>query len=114
MTWLYDPACRNGEGLTDVELRKGAKGAIRRLDQLLMKDKRSWVVLEGVFYGPEVFKNVDPKLPPAIRQRLKKSPRRYGHMDTFQSMIDVTRVIEASKVAANVPVRNTKPTPTMQ
>jgi hypothetical protein len=103
MGWLYDPACKNGQGLTDVEIRKDAKGAIKKLDQLLVKEKRAWVVLEGVFYGPEVYQNVDPKLPPAIRERLEKSPRRYGHMDTFQSMIDVTRVIEATKVAAAVP-----------
>ena len=112
MGWLYDPACRNGEGLTDVEIRKNAKGAIKRLDHFLLKDKRAWVVLEGVFYGPEVYQNVDPKLPPAIRERLEKSPSRYGHMDSFQSMIDVTGVIEASKVAAEVPGGKTKPTPT--
>jgi hypothetical protein len=103
MGWLYDPACKNGQGLTDVEIRKDAKGAIKKLDQIFLKEKWAWVVLEGVFYGPEVYQNVDPKLPPAIRERLEKSPRRYGHMDTFQSMIDVTRVIEANKVAADVP-----------
>jgi hypothetical protein len=112
MGWLYDPACKNGQGLTDVEIRKDAKGATKKLDQLLVKEKRAWVVLEGVFYGPDVYRNVDPKLPPAIRERLEKSPRRYGHMDAFESMIDVTRVIEASKVAAEVPGGKTKPTPT--
>jgi hypothetical protein len=112
MGWLYDPACKNGEGLTDVEIRKDAKGAIKRLDQLLVKEKRAWVVLEGVFYGPEVYQHVDPKLPPAIRERLEKAPRRYGHMDAFQSMIDVMRVIEASTVAADVPAgkHNSMPT----
>ena len=71
MGWLYDPACQNGKGLTDVELRKDAKSAIKKLDQLLVKEKRAWVVLEGVFYGPEAYQNVDPKLPPAIRERLE-------------------------------------------
>jgi len=112
MGWLYDPACKNGEGLTDVEIRKDAKGATKKLDQLLVKNKRAWVVLEGVFYGPEVYKNVDPNLPPAIRERLEKSPRRYGHMDSFQSMIDVTRVIEVSEVPADVPAAKDKSTPT--
>jgi hypothetical protein len=112
MGWLYDPACKNGEGLTDVELRKNAKGETKKLDQLLVKEKRAWVVLEGTFYGPEVYQNVDPKLPPAIRERLEKSPRRYGHMDSFQSMIDVTRVIEASAVAADVPAGKSNSTPT--
>jgi hypothetical protein len=103
MGWLYDPACKNGQGLTDVEIRKDVKGASKKLDHLLLKEKRARVVLEGVFYGPDAYANADPKLPPAIRERLEKSPRRYGHMDAFQSMIDVTRVIEVERVAAQAP-----------
>jgi hypothetical protein len=102
-TWLYDPVCRKGAGLTDVIFRQHTKGATKKLDQLVAKDKRAWVVFVGVFYGPELYQNVDPKLPAAIRERLQKSPRRYGHMDSFESMIDVTRVVEASEVAADVP-----------
>jgi hypothetical protein len=103
MDWLYDPACRNGKGLTDIEFQKNSKGKIKKLDQLVLKSKRAWVVLEGVFYGPEPFKNVDPKLPESIRIPLEKSHRRYGHMDSFDTMLQVTRVIEASEVAAEVP-----------
>ena len=106
MDWLYDPACRNGKGLTDVEFRKNTKGAIKKLDQLISKgrgNRRAWVVLEGVFYGPEPYKNVDPKLPASIRERLEKSARRYGHMDAFETMIEVTRVVQATEVAVDVP-----------
>lgn len=101
--WLYDPDCQGGRGLTDVEIRNDATGAIEELDRLIEKEKRASVVLEGVFYGPEVFRNVDPRLPPGIRKRLEKSRRRYGHMDAFPTMIDVTRVIEAGRAADRQP-----------
>jgi hypothetical protein len=103
MDWLHDPACRNGEALMDVEFRKNSKGAFKKLDQLISKRKRAWAVFEGVFYGPEPFKNVDPKLPDSIRVPLEKSHKRYGHMDSFDAMIEVTRVVEASEVDADVP-----------
>jgi hypothetical protein len=97
-TWLYDPACRNGEAVTDVSFQQQVKGAVKRLDHIAAKDRRAWVILEGVFYGPEPFDNIDPKLPASIRERLEKSHKRYGHMDSFDSMIEVTRVVEAAKV----------------
>ncbi len=98
MTWLHDPACRNGEGLTDVKIRDDAVGAVKKLDGLLNKEGKAWVVLEGVFHGPEVLTDIDPRIPPGIREKLEKSTRRYGHMGAFQSMIDVTRVVEAKRV----------------
>jgi hypothetical protein len=104
--WLYDPACRNGEGLTDVSFREDMKGSLKKLDQLVAKDKRrrAWVVFEGVFYGPEAYGDkVDPKLPAPIRERFEKAPRRYGHMGSMESMIEVTKVVEAAKVPADVP-----------
>jgi len=61
------------------------------------------VIFEGVFYGPEPYKNVDPKLPTWIKERLEKSPRRYGHMDAFETMISVTKVIEATEVGSDAP-----------
>jgi hypothetical protein len=100
--WLSDPACPNEKYLTDVEFRPRTKGATKRLEQLVAKDRRAWVTFEGVFYGPETYKNVDPKLPASIREHLEKSPRRYGHMDSFESMIQVTRVVEAREVPADV------------
>lgn len=104
--WLYDPACRNGDALTDVSFREDANTSLEQLDQLVAKDrrKRAWVVLEGVFYGPEPYGDeVDPKLPPQIRERLEKAPKRYGHMSALESMIEVTRVVEAAVVAPDVP-----------
>jgi len=102
-TWLYDPTCRNGEALTYVSIRRQAKGATKRLEQIAAKDRRVWVVLEGIFYGPEPFKNIDPKLPAKLRAGLEKSHKRYGHLDSFDTMIAVTRVVDATEVSADVP-----------
>lgn len=102
-TWLYDPACKNGEALTYVSFRQHVKGAMKRLDQIIAKDRRTQVILEGIFYGPEPYKKVDPKLPASIRGRLEKSPKGYGHMNSFKTMIEVTRVIEAAEVPHDIP-----------
>ena len=71
--WLYDPACKNGEALTDVSFEEHVKGATKKLDQIVANDRRAWVTLEGVFYGPEPFDQIDPKLPVSIREKLQKS-----------------------------------------
>lgn len=103
---LHDPACRKGEGLTHVSFRDDTKGALKKLDQLVVKDRRrrAWVVFEGVFYGPEPYgEKVDPKLPGPLRERFEKAPRRYGHMDMFETEIEVTRVLQVAKIAGEVP-----------
>jgi hypothetical protein len=102
-TWLYDPTCRNGEALTDVSFRGHTKGATKRLDRIAAKDRRAWVILEGVFYGPAPFDNIDPKLPAKLREWLEKSHKRYGHLDSFDTMISVSRVVETTKVADDIP-----------
>ena len=107
-TVLYDPGCRGGKDLTYVEFRPHTRRATKRLDQLVAKSRRAWVILDGVFYGPELYRNVDPKLPAPIRERLEKSPRRYGHMDSMETMISVTRIVTATEVGA-VPAEDTKP-----
>jgi hypothetical protein len=101
--WLYDPTCRNGEALTYVNILRDAKGARRRLQQIATKDRRVWVILEGEFYGPKPFSNIDPRLPAKLRQGLEKSHKRYGHLDSFDTMITVTRVVDAAEVSADVP-----------
>ncbi len=100
-TWLSDPACRNGKALTDVSFHQHPAGDTTRLDQITAKDRQAWVTLEGTFYGPEVHQNVDPKLPARIRETLEKSPRGYGHLGSFESQIEVTKVVEATQVTTN-------------
>lgn len=109
-TWLYDPACRNGKALTHVSFRQNVKGTAKRLNQIVAKDGQAWIILEGVFYGPEPYTNVDPKLPASIRERLEKAPKRYGHMDSFETMIDVSRIIKVTEVTTpNVEKSTTTP-----
>jgi hypothetical protein len=104
---LYDPACEHGKDLTYVEFRDDVKGPYKKLDRLVSKDRRNrraWVIFEGVFHGPEPYTDSEiDRTPPSLRERFKRGHRRYGHMDAFDSMIDVTRVIEASEVADDVP-----------
>jgi hypothetical protein len=100
-SWLYDPECRDGEGLVDVDFDKKTKG-VKKLDRLF-SDRRAWVVLEGVFYGPEPYQDIDPRMPQGIRKQLEKAQRRYGHMDMFENMIEVTKVVEVREFAGEVP-----------
>jgi hypothetical protein len=97
-TGLYDPTCKEGEILTDVDFRNHTNGAMKRLDRIVDNGKRAQVILEGIFHGPESFDYVDPKLPATIREAMKKSHKRYGHMDAYDTQIEVFKVIEASEV----------------
>jgi CRISPR/Cas system-associated endonuclease/helicase Cas3 len=108
---LYDPNCAEvGEIAVKwpPRLTKTMKRTIRNLDRLVSKDshKRAWVVVEGVFYGPEAYKDTEipSNLPPAMKEQMKKSHKRYGYMNGLDNMIEITRVVEASRVDADVPV----------
>ena len=105
--WLYDPSCREGEGATAVEFRDHLQGAVGKMDRIVSKgrrQRRAWVIFEGVFHGPEPYKDTEiDQTPPPLREQVRKGHRRYGHMDMFDSMIEVTKVVEATKVADDVP-----------
>ena len=101
-TVLYDPACRNGEDLTYVSYPSSPQGAKKQMDEFIAKDRRAWVIFEGIFYGPELLK-IDPKLPEPIRTKLEGSTRGYGHQGVYDTMIEVSTVVEASVVPASVP-----------
>ncbi len=68
---LYDPTCRSGEPLTYISLPSHTKGATKRLDRIAAEDRRAWVILDGVFYGPMPFDNIDPRLPAKVREWLE-------------------------------------------
>jgi hypothetical protein len=98
--WIEDPSCEGEEYLTAVSFASGSQANTKRLDQILKKDRRARVVFEGIFYGPEPFDSIDPRLPTPLRDALKKSHKMYGHMNSFDSMIEVTKVVKASEVEA--------------
>ena len=107
-TWLYHPAC-HGEGLrTTVEFPTSQEaklqGLSNLLDDTLAKDRRAWVVVEGVFHGPQVAA-VDPKLPQALRDALEAQPIqvRYGHLNAYETMLKVARIDKVLRVASETP-----------
>jgi hypothetical protein len=38
---------------------------------------------------------IDPKLPDWLKDRFKGSSQRYGHLNTFEMMIEVVKVVSA-------------------
>jgi hypothetical protein len=96
--WLYDPVCRSGEALTDVSLHQDLKEDKKVIDEILARGNNASVILEGFFYGPEPFDDIDPRLPESVKQALKRSHRRYGHMDSFDTKLEVIKIISATDV----------------
>jgi hypothetical protein len=98
---LYDPEC--AQGIREAELAATAKfKRNRRLDHLLKKNRRAWVVVEGTFYGPELAQ-IDPKLPQWMKNNLKGTMTRYGHLGSYSSMIEIIKVIRVDAVPADTP-----------
>jgi hypothetical protein len=99
---LYDSACAISNASIAVEFAEHYKGARRRLDRIVARDKRAWVVVDGTFYGPEAAE-VDPKLPDWLKNELQGTPKRYGHLGAFTSMFRILVVVSAAPVAPDVP-----------
>ena len=99
---LYDPACpESRKHRTVVEFSPSMKQLPRKLRKLAKRDRRALVVFEGTFFGPEP-PEVDPGLPAPIREKLQAGNRRYGHMEMFDTMIEVTAIKKVEKVPADV------------
>jgi hypothetical protein len=112
MSWLYDPECQGGKDLVDVEFSKPVNGQFEKLNRILSNRKHALVVVEGLFYGPEPYDNIDPNIPQGVQERLKKASRRYGHLDAFENMIEVSKVIDVTKMEGSgerdVPLKKTQ------
>jgi hypothetical protein len=94
---LYDPKCQGGKPLVYVSMNPKISGDIKALRHVVGKKRYAWVVLEGVMRGPEPVK-IDPKLPDWLKDRFKNSSQRYGHLDSFEMMIEVDRVVQVRDV----------------
>jgi hypothetical protein len=94
---LYDPKCQNGEPLVYVSFKPKVIGQMKALRRIVQKKRYALVTLEGTMHGPEPVK-VDPKLPDWLKDRLKDAPKRYGHLDSLEMMIEVGKVVEAKDV----------------
>jgi hypothetical protein len=98
---LYDPECAKGPADAEVAGTPKFKRN-RRLDGLLKKNRRAWVVVEGTFYGPELAQ-IDPKLPQWMKDKLNGTLTRYGHLGSYSTMIEVTKIISAEAVPPDIP-----------
>jgi hypothetical protein len=76
------------------------EGKKKRLRQILEKHRRAEVVLERTFRGPEPVR-IDPKLPDEIKVKFQGTTQRYGHLGSFDMMIEITKIIEGSETAAS-------------
>jgi hypothetical protein len=99
---LYDPNCNENQSWMAVDFAQSVKGSVKSLDKLVKRDKRAKVIFEGTFFGPEPLQ-IDPQLPPLLKEKLSGATRRYGHLDSFETMILVSAVKRVEKVSSNVP-----------
>jgi hypothetical protein len=65
---------------------KGARASVIELRRVIAKDRhrRAWVVISGIFHGPEPFKDADipDSLPPSMKEcRLRTDRRRIEPRD---------------------------------
>ncbi|QOY87939.1 hypothetical protein [Paludibaculum fermentans] len=94
---LYDPKCRNGEPLVYVSFSPKVTGQMKALHRIIKKKRYALVTIEGTMRGPEPVK-LDPKLPDWLKDRFKNAPKRYGHLDSLEMMIEVGRLVDAKDV----------------
>jgi len=98
---LLDPECRDGKDWTYVDFSKLRDKFPKKLRQLEKTDRRALVVFEGIFYGPEPLE-IDPELPQYLKDKLAGSKRRYGHMGSLETMIEVTRIENVEKIPSDI------------
>lgn len=94
---LYDPKCQDGKPMVWVEFKPKVAGQMKTLRRILEKKHSALVTVEGTMHGGEPVK-VNPKLPEWLKDRFKGSSQVYGHLGSFDMMIEVGKVIEARAV----------------
>ncbi len=91
---LYDPTCQDGKPLVWVEFKPKVAGQMKALRRIVEKKHAALVTVQGTMHGGEPVK-VDPKLPDWIKDRFKGSSQTYGHLGSFDMMIEIETVIDA-------------------
>src|SRR5258706_9122218 len=94
---LYDPKCRNGEPLVYVSFKLKVTGQKKALRRIIEKKRYALVTIEGTMHGPGPL-NVDPKLQDWLKDRFKGATLRYGHLDSMEMMVEVTKIVVAKDV----------------
>jgi hypothetical protein len=93
---FYDPKCQNGKPLMYVEFKRNAEGETKGLRRILQKNHYAAVIVEGTVLGGAPVK-VAPHLPDWLKD-LKDSPERFSHLNPFDMMIEIDRVVSAKDV----------------
>lgn len=97
---LYDPNCRDRSIWVDFPstVEAPVKGDTKRFKRLLGSRHQVSVVFEGIFHGPALYKDIDSRTPVAIRKIMEKSPIRFGHMGSYEFMLDLKRIVSVNPV----------------
>ena len=95
---LYDPKCQDGKPLVWAEFKPKVGGQMKALRRIVEKRHSALVTIEGTMHGGEPVK-VDPKLPDWLKDRFKGSSQTYGHLGSFDMMIEIGTIIDAKSVA---------------
>jgi hypothetical protein len=91
---LYDPKCQDGKPMVWVEFKPKVAGQMNALRRIVEKKRSALVTVQGTMHGGEPVK-VDPKLPDWLKDRFKGSSQTYGHLGSFDMMIEIEKVIDA-------------------
>lgn len=67
---------------------------MKALRRIVTKKRYALVTFEGTMRGGKPVK-VDPKLPDWLKDRFNGSSQRYGHLGSFEMMIEVAKVVSA-------------------
>lgn len=67
---------------------------MKALRRIVERKRSALVIVQGTMHGGEPVK-VDPKLPDWLKDRFKGSSQTYGHLGSFDMMIEIGRVIDA-------------------
>jgi len=97
---LYDPKCQDGKPMVWVGFKPKVTGQMKALRRIVEKKRSALVTVEGTMHGGERVK-VDPKLPEWLKDRFKGSTQTYGHLGSFDMMIEVAKVIDARVADGN-------------
>ncbi len=95
---LYDPTGDGGRTwITFDPFYSAVKRCSDRKSLHLLDRKNGGTfgfVAIGIFHGPELPKNVDPRLPTPLRERLERTPLGYGHMNGWPNEFQIICVEE--------------------
>jgi len=90
---LYDPTGEGGRTWITFDPFYSAVKRCSDREALHLLDRKNGgtfgFVAMGIFRGPKLPKNVDPKLPAPLRERLERTPLGYGHMNGWPNEFQV-------------------------